>query len=53
MFYLICIWDRMYGTVLFESAYRKEENQEFLEIVINSVDQSFTEKLLIFKSLEK
>jgi len=43
----------MYGTVLFESACRKEESPEFLEIVINSVDKSFTEKLLIFKSLEK
>ena len=29
----------MYGTVLFESAYRKDEKPDFLEIVIDCVNK--------------
>ena len=43
----------MYGTVLFESAYRKEEKPDYLEIIINSCDKTFEEKLVIFKTFEK
>ena len=43
----------MYGTVLFEAAFRKDEKPDFLEIVINCVNKEFPDKLLIFKSFEK
>eukprot|EP00828_Plagiopyla_frontata_P011693 TRINITY_DN1649_c0_g1_i10.p2 TRINITY_DN1649_c0_g1~~TRINITY_DN1649_c0_g1_i10.p2 ORF type:complete len:209 (-),score=54.94 TRINITY_DN1649_c0_g1_i10:223-849(-) len=43
----------MYGTVLFEAAYKKDEKPDFLEIVINQCDKPFSEKVILFKQFEK
>lgn len=43
----------MYGTVLFEAAFHKDEKPDFLSIVIDCVNKDFPEKLSIFKAFEK